>query len=80
MSRFWAIDCRITAVAKTRLAECHLRPFPLQTARISTVEALIAWSAVAFVRPHLRVEVASTVSDPTDVDEELHYPYEILLR
>ena len=31
-------------------------------------------------RQHLRMEVASTVSDQADVDEELHYLYEILLR
>lgn len=31
-------------------------------------------------RQYLRMEVASTVSDPSEVDEELHYLYEILLR
>jgi RNA polymerase sigma-70 factor (ECF subfamily) len=31
-------------------------------------------------RQCLRMEVASTVSDPADVDAELHYLYEILLR
>jgi hypothetical protein len=31
-------------------------------------------------RESLRMEVASTVSDPTDVDQELHYLCEILVR
>jgi len=29
-------------------------------------------------REALRMEVASTVSDPDDVDQELHYLYQIL--
>jgi DNA-directed RNA polymerase specialized sigma24 family protein len=31
-------------------------------------------------RESLRMEVASTVSDPADVDQELHYLYQILMR
>jgi hypothetical protein len=30
-------------------------------------------------REALRMEVASTVSDPADVDQELHYLYQILM-
>jgi RNA polymerase sigma-70 factor (ECF subfamily) len=31
-------------------------------------------------RESLRTEVASTVSDPADVDQELHHLYQILMR
>ena len=46
---------------------------------VATVRTWIARLRQRY-RQCLRMEVASTVSDPADVDEELHYLYEILLR
>ena len=44
---------------------------------IATVRTWL-WYLRERYREALRSEVASTVSDPSDVDQELHYLYEIL--
>ena len=38
------------------------------------------WRLRQRYREALRMEVASTVSDPADVDQELHYLYQILTK
>ena len=92
MKRAWQqLESAFEAEGKKELLEV-LRPFvagggktPLNQEEaaqklgvpIATLRTLLSRLRQRY-REALRMEVASTVSDPSDVDQELHYLYQIL--